>query len=99
VARRLKSAPRPSDAIIIVDIEFGREVAQTPFLSRDEIQKPAASADEEGRKSLPPTDTFVPMVELHGGSISASSSGLGQGATFIVRLRSLQRPSVGAVAS
>jgi signal transduction histidine kinase/ActR/RegA family two-component response regulator len=36
------------------------------------------------------------LVELHGGSVSASSAGRGQGACFTIRLRAEDRPAVNA---
>ena len=97
---RVRATMRPSDAWIEAAIsDTGRGISPEflPHLFERFRQEHAAPDRAEGGLGLGMAITRT-LVELHGGSISASSSGLGQGSTFIVRLPALQRPAAEAAA-
>jgi signal transduction histidine kinase len=97
---RVRATMRPRDAWVeaaISDTGHGISPEFLPHVFEHFRQEHAASSGAEGGLGLGMAITRT-LVELHGGSISASSSGLGHGSTFIVRLPTLQRPPVGAAA-
>lgn len=97
---RVRATLRPTDAWVEAKInDTGRGISPEflPYLFERFRQERAAPDRAEGGLGLGMTITRT-LVELHGGSIWASSPGLGEGSTFIVRLPRVQRPSVEAAA-
>jgi signal transduction histidine kinase len=97
---RVRATMRPNDAWVEAAIsDTGRGISPEflPHVFERFRQEHAASTSDDGGLGLGMAITRT-LVELHGGSISASSSGLGQGSTFIVRLPTLHRPPTGAAA-
>jgi PAS domain S-box-containing protein len=97
----VRATARPSDSWVeaeITDTGRGISPAFLPHLFERFRQEDGASDRAEGGLGLGMAITRT-LVELHGGSIWASSPGLGHGSTFIVRLPGLQRPAAQAAAS
>jgi signal transduction histidine kinase len=89
---RVRATMRPNDAwveAVISDTGRGISPEFLPHLFERFRQEHAAPDRAEGGLGLGMAITRT-LVELHGGSISASSPGLGLGSTFIVRLPALQ---------
>jgi len=92
---RVRAAMRSSDAWVEAAIsDTGRGISPQflPYVFERFRQEQAPLDRAESGLGLGMAISRA-LVELHGGSISASSSGLGQGSTFIVRLPALQRPA------
>lgn len=88
---RVRATMRPAGAWVEAAIsDNGRGISAEflPHLFERFRQEQAAPDRAEGGLGLGMAITRT-LVELHGGSISANSPGLGQGSTFIVRLPAL----------
>ena len=95
---RVRATMRARDGWVEAAIsDTGRGISPEflPHLFDRFRQEHAAPDRAEGGLGLGMAITRT-LVELHGGSISASSQGLGQGTTFTVRLPALQRPAAEA---
>jgi len=93
---------RPSDAWIEAAIrDTGRGISPEflPHLFERFRQEDAAPHRTEGGGLGLGMAITRTLVELHGGSISASSAGPGQGSTFTVRLPAVQRRAAEVVPS
>ncbi len=91
---RVRAAMRTSDAwveAVISDTGRGISPEFLPHVFERFRQEQASPDRAEGGLGLGMAISRN-LVELHGGSVSASSSGLGLGSTFIVRLPALQQP-------
>src|SRR6185295_17668267 len=75
---------------VISDTGRGITPEFLPHLFERFRQEHAAPDRAEGGLGLGMAITRT-LVELHGGSITASSPGIGQGSTFIVRLAGMSR--------
>lgn len=98
---RVQATMRPSDTWVEAAIsDSGRGISPEflPHLFERFRQEHAAPDRAEGGLGLGMAISRT-LVELHGGSISATSEGLGQGSTFVVRLPALRRPVAQAAAS
>jgi signal transduction histidine kinase len=97
---RVRATIRPSDAWVeaaITDTGRGISPEFLPHLFEPFRQEHAAPDRSEGGLGLGMAITRT-LVELHGGSISATSPGVGHGSTFTVRLPALRRPAAEAAA-
>ena len=97
---RVQATMRRADSwveAVISDTGRGISPEFLPQLFERFRQESAAPDRAEGGLGLGMAITRT-LVELHGGSIFASSPGVGQGSTFVVRLPTLQRPPVDAAA-
>ena len=61
------------------------------------VQQPQTLARSDGGLGLG-LSIVKSLVEAHGGSVSASSDGVGKGSTFVIELPAIQRPSPAEVA-
>ncbi len=98
----VRATMRPSDAWIEAAIsDTGRGISPEflPHLFERFRQEDAAPHRTEGGGLGLGMAITRTLVELHGGSISASSAGPGQGSTFTVRLPAVQRRAPDVVAS
>jgi PAS domain S-box-containing protein len=98
---RVQATIRPRDTWVEAAIsDTGRGISPEflPHLFERFRQEHAAPDRAEGGLGLGMAISRT-LVELHGGSISATSEGLGQGSTFVVRLPALRRPVAEAAAA
>ena len=81
---------READAVVIDvrDSGIGIDKEMLPRIFESFVQQPQSLARSQGGLGLG-LSIVRSLVELHGGTVSASSEGKGQGATFTVRLPSL----------
>jgi len=92
---RVQATMRPRDRWVETAIsDTGRGISPEflPHLFQRFRQEQSAPDRAEGGLGLGMAITRT-LVELHGGSISARSEGLGQGSTFIVRLPAAPEPA------
>jgi len=92
---RVRATMRPCDQWVETAIsDTGRGISPEflPHLFERFRQEHAAPDGAEGGLGLGMAISRT-LVELHGGSISARSEGLGQGSTFIVQLPAAPRPA------
>jgi signal transduction histidine kinase len=92
---RVSAAMRPGDGWVEAAItDTGRGIAPEflPHVFERFRQEAPASPRAEAGLGLGMAISRT-LVEMHGGTIAASSAGLGQGSTFTVRLPALQPPA------